>query len=409
MENNNIKLICKILIQKNIDEIIDWKDLLNTGRAQNISSAILNNIKKNNYNLKNIPQDILNEFEKDYKNQVFTNLKLKSEIINIVKVFEKSDIPVILLKGSHLAFYIYESIGLRFLRDIDLIVPIEKSQEAYNLALNIGYKPDEEADESHFTFKYENHLPQLIKNNSVVLEIHGHLHKHSKSFNIPINYLWENAINEKIDKYNVSLLRPLDLLLHLIIHISYQDNFSLDLRHYYDIFLVLEKYKNIMDWDEVINTSEKFNIKKGVYIVLKVIEELFEYKFPEEFFKKFYLEPEKDMIQYAINIMSHYNRNSPDHNLYVKYRGLYQGYGDFFESTSTKKIIKITKKIFSPKEELVRKYGKEYTNKPVRLYIKNFNSLIQKNKFLFNKNDENAAKYIELSKEANKINNWILE
>lgn len=407
--NNEIfETIIKILNFEQLDINLPdqkWNELFEVSQTQNISSAIYYNLKNKNL-LEQLPKEVTEKFHNSFKSQSIINLGLKSEIIKILKAFDKENIPVILLKGSHLAFFIYESIGIRFLRDIDLIVPINKVKTAYELAYSIGYIPDDEVTEDNFTFKIGKHLPQMIKDNKYVLEIHGYLNKITESYNIPIDYLWNNSVDEKFDKYKANLLRPIDLLMHLIVHISYQDNFALDLRHYYDIYILLEKYKDELNWSEIISLSEKFNINKGVYIVLKVIKEIFNFKFPDSFFDDFNLEENKELVAVAIKLMSYYNRNNKDVGKYFKYKTLYIGYGNFFDLTISQKINKFTKKVFAPKEELIKKFGKD--TKIIPLYVKNIHSLITKNKFIFDKNDQFTKDFIDLSKSSNKINEWII-
>lgn len=413
--NHNLNKILVNTLSNNIDENLknlsydDWDYLFNISYYQNVNSCLYYYLKKNNL-LNFIPEDINKKFDTKYKKQTFDNLRIKTELINIIKEFNKNDIPTIILKGSHLSFFVYESIGMRYARDIDLIVPIDKSKKAFEIAKSLGYMTEDKNDDLDFDFKEENHIQEIFNSNNTCLEIHGYLHKHSKYYNVPIDYLWNNSQKVFLDKYETNILSINDLILHLIIHISYQDNFALDLRHYLDIFIVLEKYKDNIDWDNLINLSKQFNIKKGVFIVLNIIKILFNFDFPKDFFEKFELDNiSLELINYPIDLMWAYNKNSGTQQEYFKYRSSFGGYGDFFELSTGKKITKFLNKIFVSKEELNRKYGKFEVNKrPYYYYIYNIYGLINKNKFILN-NDSKSNSFIENTKKSYTINKWILD
>ncbi|MFN8671390.1 MAG: nucleotidyltransferase family protein [Candidatus Sericytochromatia bacterium] len=404
LSNNTNKLD---LVLKNLD-YDSYLYLLEKSKKQNITQIIYYKLMKNNF-LNYFPKEISNTFENYFKKETFKNLKIKAEILKIVKEFNKNNIPMIILKGSHLNFFIYENIALRHSRDIDILVPKNKLKEAYLILKNIGYDSKKIINISDFENNDNYHLPELI-NNNIVLEVHEHIYNIEYKINIPINDLWNNLSKNYIDNLEVLIFDEVYLLIHLIVHIVYEDHFAMDLRHYYDIYVLLDKFKNKINFDRFVLISKNYNIEKGVFIVLKVIEKIFEFNFPLDFFSRLSnnFEFDYNLIDNAIEIMNGYDKTDLDY--YVKYKDMHNTFNNFFDKNKTHKIIKIIKRIFITKKEFYKKYkiNINFINAPY-YYSKRFFYLLNRNSFLISNNNKKTQDFLELVKKSDIINNWKYE
>ena len=68
------------------------------------------------------PGDLLEEMRRKYYAAAARNMRLYHELRKVLELFGRERIPVILLKGAHLAEAVYGNIALRSMGDVDLLV-----------------------------------------------------------------------------------------------------------------------------------------------------------------------------------------------------------------------------------------------------------------------------------------------
>lgn len=317
----------------------EWIELIKLSKLQNVSNILFYNLKKNNFDSL-IPKKQYESLKNAYQKIIFRNLKIKSEIIKINKNLKENNINVIFLKGSYLINHIYENISLRYMQDIDLLVKKDNSQKSFELIKELLYISERDLDEHDYNFSFLHHLPKMRKEN-ILLEIHSNI-INSK---FDIGNIWKNSIQIN----DISYLDEIDLIIHLSIHISYQDIFCIDLRHYYDIFYIL-KNKNI-DLNKVFSRSNEYGFEKGVFIVLKIIETLF--------YTNLEIPISIDSINNqdiykAINLMWLYDKTNLTE--YIEYKKNPNIYKEFKKSNFINQIILFVRKVFITKDVLKHKY-----------------------------------------------------
>jgi hypothetical protein len=89
-----------------------------------------------------MPDTTRSELSQSYYNTVAQNSLLIQELFQVLDVFSQAGIPVIVLKGGALVWF-YEEIGLRPMRDLDLLIPREQVTEALELLQKLKYHPAE--------------------------------------------------------------------------------------------------------------------------------------------------------------------------------------------------------------------------------------------------------------------------
>lgn len=240
----------------------------------------------------NIPDDVFKTMEAAHIKTVMVNLANFSELAEIVKALTAADIQVILLKGAHLAQWVYPHIGFRWMADIDVLVRKEDLEKADGLLAKMGYEyPDmapavwddfgerkQVRDQAavldwyktdHMHLVYYN--PKSIKS----LELHWGIARNASPFAVDTEGLWKRARAEKMHGETVWVLCPEDLLLHICLHDSYYHHLHrFGLRPCCDLAAVVSRYYKEIDWRRLQGRAREWGIEKYLYLMLRLSREL---------------------------------------------------------------------------------------------------------------------------------------
>jgi len=209
------------------------------------------------------------------------NLLLYHELSQVLIELRKENIPVIVLKGAHLAELVYGDISLRTMGDLDLLVRMTDLANTAKLLLEMGYNMDiystvEEAIQT--IIKAKSRVIKFTKltkttNMDVTIEIHRAI----ESFLLrpkEVDGLWKRARNAVIAGANVQVLSHEDLLLHLCIHGSFHHKFERGLQIFCDVRETIQQYQHEIDWDQLCLRAFHWRCRKYVYLVLYLTREL---------------------------------------------------------------------------------------------------------------------------------------
>ena len=245
-------------------DTIDWNTIYEKSIEWKITSFLYHIISKRLSESQRylIPPQISQKFKMSYTLTGLLNNSNYTELEKIQKTFQAEGIELILLKGSHLAKFVYRDIGLRAMSDIDIMVKKEEFLKALELLFQMGFgAPSEEKLESIERFKANfnkispnlRHFPSLVdQRKKVKLDLHFSPVKLTAPFNIDIDGLWERSKKAEINGTNVLLLSPEDLLLHISIHNSYNHKFKFyGIKAICDTAQTLTYYGTEIDWDRL--------------------------------------------------------------------------------------------------------------------------------------------------------------
>jgi hypothetical protein len=209
------------------------------------------------------------------------NIRLYHELAKVLKTLQNDGIPVIALKGAHLAEIVYGNIALRPMSDVDILVGRTDLSRVMEKLLEIGYSPT-----SRFWIEAvcatHHHLPPFTKPGAASIEIHWSIMPPSYPFEVDVDDLWQRARSDTIDGVEVLVLSPEDLLLHLCLHTSCQHRFIVGLRAFCDIAETIRHYQDEIDWDQVQLRARQWGAGKCVYLTLYLARELLEAAVPDE-------------------------------------------------------------------------------------------------------------------------------
>jgi hypothetical protein len=209
-----------------------------------------------------VPAGVFERLREIYLNTVATNMRFQHELSKRLKILKDNDIPVIVLKGTHLGEVAYGNIGLRAMCDVDLLVRKNDLSKVQRRLMETGYYP------------YNNSLP---------LDVHWSI-EHNIVPPLPIDEekLWARAEASSIAGVEVLVLSPEDLLLHLCIHLSFHHLFGFaGVRTLCDIRQTIQHYKIRIDWNVVHDRAREWRVGKAIYLALLLAKELVSAEVPD--------------------------------------------------------------------------------------------------------------------------------
>ncbi|MFT8322216.1 MAG: nucleotidyltransferase family protein [Bacillus sp. (in: firmicutes)] len=164
-----------------------------------------------------IPSHILQTLRVNYQQNTFQMLQLSAEMEYVMKQFSESNIRSLVLKGPILAADLYGDISLRTSKDLDILIPYDKIEEADEILSREGYMKEEYPIILKEWKWKTHHFSYLHSTKKINIELHWRLHNppdKEPSF----QSLWERKRVSKLSNYPINHLGNEDLYLYLMAH-----------------------------------------------------------------------------------------------------------------------------------------------------------------------------------------------
>ena len=221
-----------------------------------------------------VPGAVWERLRSFYLETAGRNAVLVRQTSGIVRELAAREIPVLLLKGMHLAQFVYADPGLRSMADVDIMVRREHLAEAERVFLAHGYGPLPRPAVTEWC-GWNHHLAKLSKAGAPEVELHWNIQRPSGPFRIDLEGLWQRSRAATLDGAPVQLLAPEDLLLHLTIHLSQQHHFRrAALKGVVDIATVIAAQGNRIDWELLARRATDWGAAGVLYTTLRLAEEI---------------------------------------------------------------------------------------------------------------------------------------
>lgn len=245
-----------------------WEEILVSAARSRMAPLLYHTLKPQ---LADLPQaeGIREKLRQAYYTSAARNMRLYRQLLDIVTLFSEEGVPVVLLKGSHLAELVYGNLALRPMSDMDLLVKPGDLQRANRLLKGEGYS----SSELHQGNSFE-HLAPYRRKGAVSIEIHHQITEPPFSRRFNIEDLWKRARRETIEGVNVLTLAPEDLILHLSAHVSIHHGFSFGIIPYIDIARAVDYYSNELDWKLLWQRAETWGMQRSLYLVLALADKM---------------------------------------------------------------------------------------------------------------------------------------
>ena len=258
-----------------------WEGILEVALAHGVA-PLLHRALQSSGTLTAIPDHIRECMEENRRAIAFANLRNLGELGRIAQALRERNIPVIVLKGLHLAELVYRDISLRPMVDLDLLVPSVQRRTAMMILREQGYKFEEstlehgfehmplDAVESLLDRKY--HVGMIHGELGIAVEIHWNLADPLHPYSPPIEDIWNSAVPARVGGTDTLVMSPEYLLLHVCAHLAYNHVFAFSLRALCDVVEILCAYP-ALDWTATVERGRRYGWRRGVAVALQLAKD----------------------------------------------------------------------------------------------------------------------------------------
>jgi hypothetical protein len=258
-----------------------WTILVEEARRHQLSGFTYRALSRRP-NPYNAPQRVLDRLRPAYVKTALYNAALFRHTSLMAGHLGALGIPVMLLKGIHLAHFTYAEPAMRSMADIDIMVPRDRLAGAEQLFLEHGYGPPPPTSLEE-RCSWSNHLPKLSKPGAPVFEIHWGIERPTSPFRIDLDALWARSRTELLEGVPVHLLSLEDLLLHLVLHNSYHHRFDRSaFKGLADIHTVVVRHRAEIDWQTLADRAVEWGASGFAYATLRLTAQVLGTPVPKE-------------------------------------------------------------------------------------------------------------------------------
>lgn len=272
-----IQLLSAVIHERKVEidstEKIKWKSIIEEAEAHNVKGLLYSAINKSEY-LKYVEKESLEQWKRYTLFSGVSQIEHIRQISKVLKVFNKENIPLIVLKGLVVREF-YPKPELRTMTDADVLVKKEDLDRIKKILKDLGYI-ESGATEAHIVFEHEAHY---------AIEVHWTLTDRGYFKGQPVfeNQIWENTMKVKVGDSEALSLSFEDLAVHLCIHMAVHSVSSgFGIRQLCDLVLLVEIKGHLIDWSSFLNKIKKCEIEKFTMSIFSVCRQLFNMTIPQE-------------------------------------------------------------------------------------------------------------------------------
>ncbi len=157
------------------DRRLSWPSLVYLAGWHRLSGLLYHHLQKA-ASSGQVPPWVQTRLRAAYVHNAARNLYFQGQLRTALTALGSHGIPVIALKGVVLVDKVFHDPGLRPMKDIDLLVPAHRAEEAQTLLCQMGYQPMGSPEVQERTRREHRHLPVLADPQRLVaLEVHSHI------------------------------------------------------------------------------------------------------------------------------------------------------------------------------------------------------------------------------------------
>lgn len=190
----------------------------------------------------------------------------------VLSTFSQSRVEFILLKGSSLAYSVYENPIHRHCHDIDILLKDPDPSRALSSLMEQGFSLPTKTnidDWENIHLTHKSGLPLVLHRHLFRIPFHN---THSKDF-------WEHSMVHPIANIPTLVLSPSDNLFHICGH-AFCGGSRLSLRWVSDSWSIINHHQNL-DWDRLLFNTQKSHLGLQVSIILDYLAKQLDACIPE--------------------------------------------------------------------------------------------------------------------------------
>lgn len=209
------------------------------------------------------------------------NERMLEGLTKAIDALNRIGIEPIPLKGAaYLLDGIYPDPAARFFCDLDMLIPVERSAEAFAALQSVGFAT--RSDDVILPPRHH-HLPMLHDPESGAgVELHTDVL--TKQFDPAISTAWlcESLRPAQFNRRSIRLPDAIRSVAHCITHsqLFYCLGETIELRRFLDVALIPARNESEIDWGEIDHRLNKLNFGQGLATFLLFADQLFGQKAP---------------------------------------------------------------------------------------------------------------------------------
>jgi hypothetical protein len=266
------------------DEAIDawheWKSKVDFDTLDQASRQLLPLLNRN-LHIHNVKDPLMHMFKGIYRLNWYRNQTLLHNMATVLNVFHNANIKTMILKGAALTLIHYKDYGLRYMEDFDVLVETEQASVAVELLKMLGWRPRlrplKALNKEYFSVVHSYNFEDRAHRK---LDLHWHVFLESCYANSD-NDFWNFAVSTEFYNVSTCALNPTDQLLHVCIHGLNWSTVPL-LRWIADAVVVTNTSKSEIDWNRLVEKSQKHCLTLKISNALNYLHELLNVSIPSE-------------------------------------------------------------------------------------------------------------------------------
>jgi hypothetical protein len=268
----------------------EWQDVVAVAGQLKIAPAIGQSLLDDPEH-QVLPGLVIEQLRQSAEENLARNTEITKRLDDVLALAREHEIPVMVLKGWHLANSYYSSPASRFMWDVDLLVSQSDFARFVNLLATLGYLPCKDASVDEIAAGHDKSIELRINDDfRFEMEVHWQIElpKDDRRFNYPD--LWGRARTLAALKEDVQCMSMEHLLFHICIHCSLHDKFLCAIQPFVDIREILHRDSNAIDWPLFFEIVRFGRARKCVYLTLLVAVDLLEISVPDHVLEELHTE-----------------------------------------------------------------------------------------------------------------------
>lgn len=215
------ELLLRAVLLQGIDGMNAWRDWKSSVEIEQIDhgSYRLLPLLYRSLRTHGVEDPLMDKLKGVYRMTWYKNQVLFNRMSRLLRAFQDAAIQTMIIKGAALTLLYYKDCGLRPMNDFDVLVRTERTPEAINLLVKLGWRPPKEIHVEAFTDEYLSTKGACIFEDATgcQLDFHWHLLKQCCYENADNNF-WDSSVTTKLNAISTYALNPTDQLLHTCVH-----------------------------------------------------------------------------------------------------------------------------------------------------------------------------------------------
>ncbi|MFP4025101.1 MAG: nucleotidyltransferase family protein [Thiohalospira sp.] len=239
-----------------LERLVNWELFFELAQKHRLISHVVKNLR----HLSNYTKPEIKKQLKDTQKELSQKALLYSKyLIQINKNLKENNIPHTFFKGPLLSLELYNDIGFRDYRDIDLMVPLSHIENAKNIIQDLGFimfapkiNLSTRQKKTNYTISHHYHLK--IPGSPIDIELHWNLTNPKAYFPLQTEKIITNSVLIEIAQHKIPYISKPDNIAFLAAHGA--------IHQWYRLFW-------LKDFSEIIRQSTKHEIQAAWEILKK--------------------------------------------------------------------------------------------------------------------------------------------